>query len=74
MRLRIQFLALHTIHITYNIITCACVQLREVTGSFGLAIISIVLLVKALTYPLNYKVYASQVQILCFDLCEDFEC
>lgn len=33
------------------------------TGSYGLSIISIVLCVKAITYPLNYKVYAAQFEM-----------
>jgi YidC/Oxa1 family membrane protein insertase len=38
-------------------------KLREVTGSFGLAIICIVICVKAITYPLNYKVYSAQFEM-----------
>lgn len=38
-------------------------KLRELTGSFGLAIICIVLCVKAVTYPLNYKVYSAQFEM-----------
>ena len=38
-------------------------KLREITGSFGLAIICIVLCVKAVTYPLNYKVYSAQFEM-----------
>jgi len=38
-------------------------KLHDLTGSYGLSIISIVMLVKAVTYPLNYKVYASQFEM-----------
>jgi membrane protein insertase Oxa1/YidC/SpoIIIJ len=36
-------------------------KLHDVTGSFGLAIIAIVVAVKAITYPLNYKVFGFRV-------------
>jgi membrane protein insertase Oxa1/YidC/SpoIIIJ len=35
------------------------VKLAEVTGSYGTAIIAIVAIVKAITYPLNYQVRPS---------------
>jgi len=38
-------------------------KLHDITGSFGLSIIGIVLAVKAITYPLNYKVYAAQFEM-----------
>lgn len=38
-------------------------KLHDITGSYGLSIIGIVLAVKAVTYPLNYKVYASQFEM-----------
>ena len=38
-------------------------KLRDITGSFGLAIICIVICVKAITYPLNYKVYSAQFEM-----------
>ncbi len=38
-------------------------KLHDVTGSYGLSIIAIVAIVKAVTYPLNYKVYASQFEM-----------
>jgi len=38
-------------------------KLHDVTGSYGVAIICMVLTVKALTYPLNYQVYASQFEM-----------
>ena len=37
--------------------------LHDVTGNFGWSILGIVLMVKAITYPLNYKVYASQFEM-----------
>jgi len=39
------------------------VKLAEVTGSYGTAIIFIVAIVKAITYPLNYQVYAAQAEM-----------
>jgi hypothetical protein len=38
-------------------------KLHDATGSYGLSIIAIVAIVKAVTYPLNYKVYASQFEM-----------
>lgn len=38
-------------------------KLHDVTGNFGWSILGIVLMVKAITYPLNYKVYASQFEM-----------
>eukprot|EP00287_Rhodomonas_sp_CCMP768_P011254 CAMPEP_0196719470 /NCGR_PEP_ID=MMETSP1091-20130531/2424_1 /TAXON_ID=302021 /ORGANISM="Rhodomonas sp., Strain CCMP768" /LENGTH=511 /DNA_ID=CAMNT_0042060425 /DNA_START=44 /DNA_END=1579 /DNA_ORIENTATION=+ len=38
-------------------------KLHDITGSYGASIIAIVLAVKAITYPLNYKVYAAQYEM-----------
>mmetsp|Transcript_28397 Transcript_28397/g.66110 ORF Transcript_28397/g.66110 Transcript_28397/m.66110 type:complete len:542 (+) Transcript_28397:3-1628(+) len=38
-------------------------KLHDITGSFGVSIIMIVVIIKAITYPLNYKVYASQAEM-----------
>jgi len=38
-------------------------KFHDLTGSYGLSIIGIVLAVKAITYPLNYKVYAAQFEM-----------
>ena len=54
------------VHLCVCVCVCVCVcarayrstifKLHDLTGSYGLSIISIVMLVKAVTYPLNYKV------------------
>jgi len=38
-------------------------KLHDITGSYGASIIAIVVAVKAITYPLNYKVYAAQYEM-----------
>jgi len=39
------------------------IKLHDVTGNYGWSITAIVLMIKALTYPLNYKVYAAQFEM-----------